>query len=327
MREFKSIIRTRHLASVGLAVLAAATTLFLLTWFLDPKAEVVELRLRHEKEIIVGSPIICETIVRLPWFRWPLQAPEIDFDNDDAALVFSERPQVVRIGWGTWNWRFRGVIQAYRTGKIDNATMILHVLPPRRNDKTRLELTLPEFEVKSVLDKHPRTGELFPAPIPISPEPPPRFPWFEPKLIVLAAAIIVVIHGLFLTRSSRKKEKLSPKEKALKKLLSTNSGLKKNPNLTLVQLAEILTSYLGERFEIKTETKSAEELLKEIVGLETLTMTQVEFLHQILSSAEQVKFAGAEINPEQLPEIIEKTQQFIISTSPNSAKIRTETEF
>ncbi len=315
MKEFKSRFSPRYFVYIGVAVLAATAILFLLTWFLDPEAEIIEVNLQHEKEIIVGTHVICEAIVRLPWFRRPLQAPEFDFENDDAALIFSERPQVVRIGLGTWNWRFRGVVQAYRPGRIDSASMILHLIPPRRNDKTRLELTLPEFEVESVLDEQPRSIQLIPAPAPISPEPPPRFPWFEPKLIALAAAVIIVVHALFIAKPAKITKKLSSVEKALKKMPSPNRDLTENPNLTLIQLAEILTCYLGERFGVNTEPESTQELMTEIRGLETLTSSQIEFLHQILSSVEQIKFARAEIKPENLKEIIEKTQRFIISTS------------
>ncbi len=295
-------------------IIISVCALFVYSWLQDPRARKKKTEIHFAEHLTVGSQVLCETVVRLPWFRWPLGGAKIEFhDNDAAAMIHSPRPELVRVGAGVWDWRIRAVWQAYQPGVIENWRKLIHVVPRRKGDEHTLEIRMEPIHVRSMLDRAPRDGRLLPPPVPAAPEPPPRPPWRDVKVILVIIITLVAISSLIFPRHRRRQipAEASPEEKALRRIekLSRDNDRSMNQRLTL--LSDIIKAYLEERWMLNTDTVASLELMSKMEKQQTLSEPQKRFLEHLLLTTDQVKFGGAEISPEEWRRIASESRLFV----------------
>lgn len=150
--------------------------------------------------------------------------------------------------------------------------------------------------------------------------------WVKHNWLILTIILVVIALVIFLLKRKKKsteapaaktikKPSIPPHTKALeelKKLIESKLLEKGETKQHYVALTQIIDKYLEGTYQISTEDKTSQEILKLVS--EHLTSDEKEKLSNIFETADLVKFAKQKPNESKNSELIQFTKDFIQST-------------
>jgi len=293
---------------------------FIYFWLLDPPAELVSIDLEYPEPIVTGTPVVCEAVVRVPWFRRPLGAMDIDIKGDEFGIIHGQEPEIVSYGLGTRDWRLRTALQMYQPGEVTEGRIRVDLTGLRRGEGESLIIPIPAFTVRSLLNSDHDDFYLTMAPPWGEAQEPSVFSWHLPVLVVIGLLVLAMTLSVFLSKFNPERVNesfTSAGEQALSDLFFLNGNKFDNPRYVSLRLTDILKRYLEFRFDLSAFSKTSEEIIEEFAGIvesHQLNQIQYEMLRDVLVTAETVRFSDGELDKVTGRRIINKARQFVAAT-------------
>ncbi|MFA4944504.1 MAG: hypothetical protein WC789_07365 [Lentisphaeria bacterium] len=263
----------------------------------------------------LGAPLRVEWTVRLPWHRWP-RRPLVWSGLPEHLQVVSASRRPVRIGWLTWDWRLRAVLQPLQAGAVAGVTAEVQPSPGGRAGERPLAVLLPAFSISE--GPAPASGE----PAMAGPRAAGfwrRLAWWQWLAAGLGAALLAwALLSLFLWRRGRPAAALPPAlpwELAAAELERLAAG-EPHPGRFFLRLTDIIRHYCEWRYGLRAAEMTTPEFIRHLSRNPVLPEPQQARLAGLLEQADAVKFAQGQATPAQMREALEHARRFVHETVP-----------
>ena len=303
------------LALLGV-VLVSGTLLTALSWRRDPAPALLRVDARPVGPVFIGTPVEYRVLVSCPYYRLPARPFQVTLPEGGQSVNVEKR-RLAGLGFFTWRWSCRTLLQPYELGRKEGGKMTVAFSDGRRAAADSVTAVLPALEVQ------PRRAKAG-GPLTVSPQLPASLIrdklrwWHFVALAVLVAALAWAILSLFRQRELLREAlpPLPPWELARLAMQEIEDRLPLDAELFFVELTDILRGYCEARFQLRAAKETTPEFLVSIGGNPMLTAEERHALADFLAAADEVKFAKGDATQEQLLSALRTARQFVTDTIP-----------
>jgi len=267
----------------------------------------------------LGTSLTATMPYRCPWGRAPQEAV---FTPGDGVKTVG-RPEIRRQshGWGSNVWEIAVTLKPFRTGRLTGSTLETEFTRTANAAAETKKISLPPLEITPLTIDDP--SKLALASAIDRPALARRTAWW----IAGIAGGLVLLAGIwwwFRRRREQALKPLTPWQEALLELVGLRQALTARviPAETCFgRLTDIVRNYLEKRFRLRAPQQTTEEFLGDLKrGDSPLTDEHRHFLHNFLTAADLVKFAGIPADGHLLDQAIGSAETLIDQTKPQEDK-------
>ncbi|MDT8389598.1 MAG: hypothetical protein RRC34_03715 [Lentisphaeria bacterium] len=304
------------LVALGFTAMAGLAALFGVAWFNDASPVIVSTTVTPSESAHIGETITGKISVRLPWHRRPVRTPDF-FIPDGAQGVGYPRTRLKKIRLGDWLWETS--IQVRAADFLDDRTITgrLFFTADRRGESAPLPVTfkLPDIVPRDLAAAAPLVS--VPA-VPGKERATFRSVAYVLGMIALILVIIAILIAVFRGKGLLPSPPPPPTiwDMAERQLSALERALPMEADAFFLTLTDILRRYIEVRFQCPATERTTPEFLEDTKHADWLTDEQRRRLADVLTSADQAKFARVNATLRDMSQALDAAGHFIAETRP-----------
>jgi hypothetical protein len=288
-------------------------------WYRNWPVTVADVRLSPQEGVGIGTPVVAEAVLEMPWYRLPLKLFRLLAPPESIEILSDHRMRLAGIGLGKWRWACGVRLQAFELGKIKLGELEILCSSDRYGQAEPLRKALPELTVVSRLEGE-STGLKVAQPYDKDELLGMNRVWLWTGLGALGVlALILLVVWWAGRRKFQGPPPAPPWETALRDLQAVEGALPMPPEACYVKLTDIIRAYLEQRFDLQAGNQTTPEFLVALQSSDKLMAgTELKLmLADFLSRADMIKFAREEATQQQLAEAVGGARRFVVETRPS----------